>query len=112
MADLQLQFPFARVPELAARYGPEHDHKVEEGVAPAVREQGYFTREQFLMICRWKSPRTRKHVEANEDADVRELTRLALSTTSERGRIQIPTLLRGVDWPTASVLLHFGHGDP
>ena len=68
MTALQLQFPLARIRELAARYGPEHDREVEEGVAPAVREQGYFTRKQFLTICCWNSPRTRKHVEANEEA--------------------------------------------
>lgn len=33
-------------------------------------------------------------------------TRVALSTPSERLRIEVLTLLDGVGWPTASVLLH------
>lgn len=40
------------------------------------------------------------------------MTRVALSTPDERLRIEILTLLSGVSWPSASVLLHFGHNDP
>jgi hypothetical protein len=47
----------------------------------------------------------------NSEEDVQEATRLALSTTAEALRIWIPMGLSGVRWPTASVLLHFGHQD-
>ena len=43
---------------------------------------------------------------------VEDITRIALSTNSERLRIESLTLLDGVSWPSASVLLHFGHKDP
>ncbi|RYD61923.1 MAG: hypothetical protein EOP84_35140 [Verrucomicrobiaceae bacterium] len=36
----------------------------------------------------------------------------ALGARSVRLRIGALTLLDGVSWPTASVLLHFGHADP
>jgi hypothetical protein len=36
------------------------------------------------------------------------LTALAFSTADERLRICLLTALHGVDWPMASVLLHFG----
>jgi len=43
---------------------------------------------------------------------VREATRAALSTRSERLRIEVLMLLEGVSWPTASVILHFAHEEP
>jgi hypothetical protein len=37
------------------------------------------------------------------------VTRTALSTESEQLRVEVLTLLNGVSWPTASVILHFCH---
>lgn len=37
---------------------------------------------------------------------------LALTSTVERTRVEALTLLDGVQWPTASVILHFYHKDP
>ena len=42
---------------------------------------------------------------------MQEVTRTAPSTSDERFRIEVLMLLRGVDWPTASVILHFAHGE-
>jgi hypothetical protein len=39
------------------------------------------------------------------------VTRTALATPDDRLRIEVLRLLRGVDWPTASVILHFAHTD-
>ena len=36
---------------------------------------------------------------------------IALSTQEERTKIEILTLLNGVNWPSASVILHFFHND-
>ena len=36
----------------------------------------------------------------------------SLASQNERIRIEVLTLLHGVSWPTASVLLHLGHPDP
>jgi hypothetical protein len=47
-----------------------------------------------------------------QSEDVEEATRIALSATSERIRIGVLRSLSGVDWPAASVFLHFGHADP
>jgi hypothetical protein len=81
-------------------------------IANAVRARGVFTRTEFLEVCHWKSQRTQKRCAKNDEAFVNDVTRLALHTTSERLRIEALTLLDGVSWPTASVLLHFGHADP
>jgi hypothetical protein len=43
---------------------------------------------------------------------VREVTGWALGAATERGRIEPLTLIDGVQWPMASVLLHIFHSDP
>jgi len=55
-----------------------------------------------LTLADWKSPRIGGHI----------ATRFALSTPSERLRIESLTLLHGVAYPMASVILHFCHRDP
>ena len=48
-------------------------------------------------------------MELNHAQYVLEMTAIALNATSERTRIETLTLLDGVSWPTASVILHFFH---
>ena len=50
-------------------------------------------------------------MEGNHPQYVREITTIALQAVSERARIETLTLLDGVAWPTASVILHFFHRD-
>lgn len=40
------------------------------------------------------------------------MTAAALSTPDERLRVDVLRLLSGVAWPTASVILHWGHTEP
>ncbi len=46
---------------------------------------------------------------SNPEDFIKDVTHTALITPSERLRIEVLTLLNGVSWPTASVLLHFGY---
>jgi hypothetical protein len=106
-----LQFDISLLPQLAHRYDAAYDRRIEEIVSPAVRERGWYTRDEFLAVCAWKTPRSKPRVAENEEDFVVEATGVALGSRSERLRIGTLLLLRGVSWPTASVLLHFGHGD-
>lgn len=81
-------------------------------ISPAIHQRRHFTRDEFLTVATWKSRRPRKRYARNDEAFVTAVTRTALSTPHERLRIEVLTLLDGVSWPTASVLLHFGHPDP
>lgn len=111
MAKWRLRFRPRRIEELAGRYAYENDLRILD-IGRAACEAGEFSFEGFLALCEWKSPRTKSHCRKNTPGEVAEVTRLALSTSSERLRIQALRCLHGVDWPTASALLHFAHADP
>ncbi len=110
--DFKLRFDKQYIHAWAAGYKASDDHEVEFEIAPRVRERGCFTKPELQAVCRWKTPRSQPRVQANPEGFVQEVTRVALSTPDERLRIEVLTLLEGVAWPTASVLLHFGHRDP
>jgi hypothetical protein len=75
-------------------------------------KRGYLTKDDLRMVARWKSPRSSRHIEGNSEDFVQEITWFALYTTNKRARIETLTLLDGVLWPTASVILQFFHRDP
>jgi len=111
--DLKLRFPISKISYWAERYGYEEvEVAIEQRTAPAARKRGYLQKDEFLEICRWKTRRTQPRCKRNPDAMVHEVTRLALSSEVEQFRIEVLTLLQGVGWPTASVILHFCHRDP
>lgn len=70
-----------------------------------VKRVKVLTKPELVSICRWKSPRAIRHIEANHPATIRSLTRKALSTRSEQKRIEYLTQLRGVSLPMASAIL-------
>jgi hypothetical protein len=105
MASFRLQFPVEQVREYADRYSYDEDDEV-LAVGRAAKERGYYTREEFIAVCRWKTSRSQPLVALNSSADVEEATRAALGGASERDRVRVLRGLRGVDWATASVLLH------
>jgi hypothetical protein len=77
-------------------------------LARAVRERGYYTRGEFRQICRWKTPRSAPLVAGNSAARVKRATGIALKDdTDESERMRTLRELDGVNWATASVLLHF-----
>ena len=71
----------------------------------AVRQRGYFSRGQFVRMCRWKSPRARHAFEANTPARIRAVSRRVLASRDERERMELLTSLRGVGVPIASAIL-------
>lgn len=107
-----LQFATSMIPVLESQYScPPLEDRIVNEIGPRVRERGYFTHSELIDICRWKTPRSAPLVALNSEEGVQEATRLALSATDEALRIWISMGLSGVSWPTASVLLHFGHND-
>ena len=70
-----------------------------------VKRTGEFSRAEFLEMCRWKSPRAMPHYTKNRAARIRQVSRAALATRSERRRIELLTSLRGVSMPVGSAIL-------
>jgi hypothetical protein len=89
----------------------DEERRIEAVIAPAVQTRGFYEREEFLTLCRWRSPRAVARCRPNDPDFVHAATRVALSDANERIRIGVLRLLKGVYWPTASVLLHIGHRD-
>ncbi len=79
---------------------------------PDVQQAGCLTVEQLKQVALWKAPRAARHIDRNYPAYVREVTGWALNAESERARIETLTIIDGVRWPTASVILHLFHRDP
>ena len=79
-----------------------------------IKRNRYLNKQQLQTIVEWKAPRIigRNYLDRNSNEDVKEITRLALSTQNERLRIEVLTVLGGVGWPMASVILHFFHAEP
>jgi hypothetical protein len=101
-----LQFPIEEVRDYASRFPSTGD---DDGLdlGKAVRARGYYTRDEFVTVCRWKTARSAPRVALNSSEDVERATRIALlETSTEAERMEALRSLHGVDWATASVLLH------
>jgi len=72
-----------------------------------VRETSYFTRSEFLTMCKWKEPRERRpqNWASNTEDEVRMLSAQAFGAPDEARRILHLCRLRGVGIPVASAFL-------
>ena len=106
-----LQFPVEQVAAHAARFPAAGDAPV-LAVGRAARARGRYTRGEFVAVCRWKTPRSAPLVVQNDARAVRAATTVALAPGSDDAERTAALLaLRGVGWPTASVLLHVADPD-
>ena len=104
----ELRFPESQVRYWAARYlNTANDGALRSRLRPIVRRRGCLARDEFLEICKWKSPRTQPWCAQNDDFTVRTVSRAAFGLTDESLKIDLLRTLKGVEWPTASTLLHF-----
>lgn len=70
-----------------------------------VKKNGYLTRDEFLKIAMWKSPRPKKHYLANSEEEIISISKKVLSTDFEKRKIELLDSLKGVRIPTASAVL-------
>lgn len=107
-----LRFEEDEIPEIARRYQYPISETALIEMKGAVLRRGHLTKDELSQVAYWKSPRSSGHVRKNSEEYVSEVTWFALGTECERARIESLTLLDGVSWPTASVILHLFHRDP
>lgn len=93
------------------RYFNKDDALVETKIKRSLknRKPKFLTRAELIKIGKWKSPRTIKHCSSqdNDDCTVKAISGFSFSTKSERARIESLFVFKGVNWPTASTILHF-----
>jgi len=111
MPPWKLRFDPKHIRRIADRYEYQDDQPILE-IGRRARRAGKFGYRDFLAVCQWKTPRSHARCRKNTPKEVEEATGIALSTGVERLRIGVLRCLQGVDWPTASVLLHIAHRDP
>ena len=108
----KLRFDQSKIIEIASRYEYSNSEDDLLNLRPKIRKRGYLKSEELMKISYWKAPRSSMHVLGNSSNYIEEITAFAFSAQEERSRIEILTLLTGVSWPSASVILHFYHTDP
>lgn len=108
MQNFKLKFNKCNLEEIAARYEYQTDDILSE-ISKSAKEKNYLTKDEFLKICAWKTPRSKPKCASNSKEYIEEITKIAFTTKSDQLRIEILTLLNGVGWPTASTILHFCH---
>jgi hypothetical protein len=101
----RLRFPLEEIEMWASRYAYADDAEV-EAIGAAAGRRGWYTRDEFLTVARWKTPRSQSRCARNTESEVVEATSVAFRTREERERIRALVALHGVQLPTASVLLH------
>lgn len=109
----RLRFPEVEIAKWAAQYDYPGEPELIAGPVARARKRGYPRHSEFLEICEWKSARNKSRHAANAPEFVDEVIRLAFAPgTSPRLAIESLTLLGGVEWPTASAILHLCHTVP
>lgn len=107
-----LRFEIGEIGEIARRYQYPLSETELLALKPRINERGHMTKDELAEVAYWKAPRSARHAKKNSEEYVIEVTRFAFNTVCERARIQSLTLLDGVSWPTASVILHLFHREP
>jgi hypothetical protein len=103
----KLRFPESHVSRWAERYSYPEDDGLREMIRPAVLARGFLRKSEFLRICEWKTPRSKSRCARNEEFTIRTVSRAAFATADESLKMDLLRTLVGVEWPTASTLLHF-----
>lgn len=106
--NFKLVFPQDKILSYAKKYKYSSKIPVDE-IVSEVKSQGFLDKNQLKLVAKWKSPRPSKLITQNSEDFIRSLTQVSLSTESDRLRIEVLTLLKGVNYPTASAILHFCH---
>ncbi len=109
--NIKLRFPESEINQVASRYKVLGEEEELLSRREEVLEQKFLDKELLRLVANWKSVRSAGRVEDNDKNYVREITTYAFSAKNERARIELLTVLDGVGWPTASVILHLFHPD-
>ena len=101
-----LQFDADKIDEIRRRYDDATDHEA-TAAGRRARGRGYYTKPEFITVCRWKSPRISGRAAKNAPGAIHRQTCLAFRASDEEERMRSLIELAWVGIPVASTLLHF-----
>ena len=101
----------AKIKRWSNRY-PKEEREKDKEIAPLIQaavSKGYLERKELVRLGEWKSSgRIRRLLQANTPGVVKCLTACVFSAVpDDKERMRILRALQGVDYATASALLHF-----
>ena len=70
-----------------------------------VKKRGSFTKDEFLKMGMWKSPRPKWHYLNNSEKEIISVSKKVIATKNDQTRAELLTSLQGVAIPTASAIL-------
>ena len=77
-----------------------------KNISKSLRKRRFLKREEFINICKWKSPRPKKHYQKNSKKKIEEITREVFAKHPDTESQMTELLkLKGVNIPVASALL-------
>ena len=103
----ELKVPPSEIAYWSAKYSDDYDDTVAETIGERLKRTGILAYDDFLALAEWKTERSKSRCRKNPPTFVAEVTQRALLSSEPRFKIQVLRLLDGVDWATASVVLHF-----
>ncbi len=110
---MPLPFERAELLELVAKYDYQNDYaELEAGLItslPVAAGLGFLTKGELVAVAKWKwrGGRTAQLVSLNSDDEIKEVSAASFAAKSPMLQIGALRCLSGVDWPMASVILHF-----
>jgi len=70
-----------------------------------VLDRGYFTKDEFVKMGMWKSPRPKKWYLSNLEEEIIGISKKVFCTNYEKRKIELLTQLKGVSIPVSSAIL-------
>jgi len=101
----ELKVPPKKLAYWATRY--TYGDEGPAAIGARAKLTGYLEYGDFLALAEWKTARSKSRCRQNSPEFVQEVTRHALAATEPRFKIEVLRILTGIDWATASVILHF-----
>jgi len=109
--NFKLKIPKNEIILYSKRYEYNNEDVMCNEISPKIQKQKYLTKDDLLFISRWKSPRITPLAKQNNESLIKEVTSISLTTKNDILSIGVLQILKGVSWPVASVILHFGKKD-
>ena len=107
-----LKFQESEIKKWANKYDYPREELKLLNLKEEIQQTGFLNIDHLNMIAQWKSPRSAGHINKNDDKFVEEVTAFSFAANEELSRIESLTLLDGIGYPSASVVLHIFQRDP